>query len=425
MRHSRRQKSSAAVLLAPHQTENLLGASRSLSRPQASPEMDRRPPRAVASGLALAEPSPARRPLAVTLYCGALDSVRDAVVILERNGMIAFRNGAAACLLDISAQPRPESIRDLPCEPWKTACRLLGAFGGTQPLEQEEQVRDGQMDKSWLLSLRELPRIYGEEPYFVLVLRDVSAQEQNQQDARLREALARSGALLASAAHQAKNVLFTLSATLEAFSAKCPSQEASDAEPYLHYLRDGLVRMQSIVRGLFDCARPSGMQNEVFSAAAAIRHAANSCREVASARSVRVSLDLNVEALLRGDAAPLTRAFENVIDNAVRHSPENQHVQVRLEFDPERTGWLQCTVADAGPGFSQEEFRQAFTPFFSRRPGGAGLGLTIARMVIENHGGQIHIANRPIGGAMVTICLPAACAADGGFHPTTQPGREN
>jgi signal transduction histidine kinase len=107
-----------------------------------------------------------------------------------------------------------------------------------------------------------------------------------------------------------------------------------------------------------------------------------------------------------GAALPLSRALENVIDNAVRHSPENGTVWVQQRLAPEHSGWLQCTILDSGPGFPSSEMERLFDPFFTTRPGGTGLGLAVARRVVEDHGGKLELSNGSTGGACVTFLLP-------------------
>jgi signal transduction histidine kinase len=68
--------------------------------------------------------------------------------------------------------------------------------------------------------------------------------------------------------------------------------------------------------------------------------------------------------------------------------------------------WIECAIMDCGPGFNPEDLPRLFEPFFSRRGGGSGLGLSIAQRIVEQHGGTLAAANRAEGGAMMTVRLP-------------------
>ncbi|HEX6862507.1 MAG TPA: sensor histidine kinase, partial [Thermoanaerobaculia bacterium] len=70
-------------------------------------------------------------------------------------------------------------------------------------------------------------------------------------------------------------------------------------------------------------------------------------------------------------------------------------------------GWVRCAVMDSGPGFLEEDLPRIFEPFFTRRRGGTGLGLSIVQRVMEEQHARIVAANRPEGGAVVTVDFPA------------------
>lgn len=103
----------------------------------------------------------------------------------------------------------------------------------------------------------------------------------------------------------------------------------------------------------------------------------------------------------------LKRALSNLIDNAVKYG-ESAHVSIRA-----LPGTVEIAVEDAGPGIPEGELTRVFQPFYrleesrSRETGGTGLGLAIALSLVQAHGGEIVLANRPEGGLRATISLPA------------------
>jgi two-component system OmpR family sensor kinase len=122
-------------------------------------------------------------------------------------------------------------------------------------------------------------------------------------------------------------------------------------------------------------------------------------------------IDASLPLLVDGDRELLGRALENVVRNAIRHSNANAEVWIRATTD-DSTRSVRVTVRDRGPGVDPSELEAIFAPFVRRAaadgPDGYGLGLAIARRVIDAHGGRVFASNHPDGGLLVTIELPRA-----------------
>src|SRR5579884_2635464 len=110
-----------------------------------------------------------------------------------------------------------------------------------------------------------------------------------------------------------------------------------------------------------------------------------------------------------GDRHLLTRAVENLLDNALRHTPAGGAIRVSLGAQGRQ---VVVRVADTGPGIAAQDLPHLFTPLYrgeasrNRQTGGAGLGLAIARRIARAHGGDLTAANRAGGGAVFTVSLP-------------------
>ena len=108
------------------------------------------------------------------------------------------------------------------------------------------------------------------------------------------------------------------------------------------------------------------------------------------------------------DAALIERAVANLIDNAIRYTPEGSAVTLSAKATGEGVA---LTVADSGPGIAPQDLPHVFERFFqgSRHREGrghAGLGLAIVQRVAHLHGGTVQATNRPDGGALFTMTLP-------------------
>jgi nitrogen fixation/metabolism regulation signal transduction histidine kinase len=103
------------------------------------------------------------------------------------------------------------------------------------------------------------------------------------------------------------------------------------------------------------------------------------------------------------DAAQLEQVLINLVKNAIESgSPEDEVVLGVTE----RAGGFTVEIADRGSGLTEEVLRDALLPFYSTKPKGTGLGLTLCREIVDAHGGRLSIANREDGGALVSLWLP-------------------
>ena len=110
------------------------------------------------------------------------------------------------------------------------------------------------------------------------------------------------------------------------------------------------------------------------------------------------------------DRDAIKRALANLLDNALRHSPTGAPVRVAAA---RRNGWAVLSVADDGPGLTEDERERVFERFWrsdsarSRESGGAGLGLAIVRRIAESHGGDVDVTSTPGAGSLFELRLPA------------------
>ncbi|GAB6042018.1 ATP-binding protein [Endothiovibrio diazotrophicus] len=127
-----------------------------------------------------------------------------------------------------------------------------------------------------------------------------------------------------------------------------------------------------------------------------------------------VRLERRCEAPLMADVALLHSALDNLVRNALRHSPAGEAVTVAMECGD---GWVAVVVRDRGPGVPEADLERIFEPFVrvgearDRESGGHGVGLAIAARAVRAHGGTLGAANHPDGGLAVTLRLPVEAVA--------------
>jgi signal transduction histidine kinase len=214
--------------------------------------------------------------------------------------------------------------------------------------------------------------------------------------------------LVAWASHDLRAPIASLQAMLEAIEDGLAS-----AEDYLPTLREQVRTLSMLVDDLFELARiDAGVLTRELRrthVAPLVASALRLLRPEAEARGVALSADVGDEVEARLAPDKFERVLFNLVTNALRHTPSDGSVAVRVE---QRASGLLLHVEDSGEGLPAEAPARMFERFWradrARSGSGAGLGLAIARGLVEAHGGTIWAENRPQGGACVSFTLPAA-----------------
>ena len=334
----------------------------------------------------------------------AMDLLDDAVMVVHEDGRVIHYNHVAAAL---ALPVKAHAIHSLhllgPGEPWAASRQILREYQ-TSSGWLEREVHDPGTGRSWALRLTALHYLGVFPRRLVLLVRDITVAVNTRRRLEEREVMAATGALLAGAAHQTKNAIFGLSATLDAFEARLTRRFAGDHE-YVGHLRAGIDRMQLLMRDLLDYGNPTVCAATPVSIAAVVQQSVSACQELAKKTRNGFVLEMAEDAEVVANPARLTRALENLLENALQHSPQGAPVTIQLTR-AHAGRMLRLEVVDQGPGFPPEHMEKLFTPFFTLRPGGTGLGLTIAKKIVEDLGGTIQLSNGEAGEARATVLLP-------------------
>lgn len=232
-----------------------------------------------------------------------------------------------------------------------------------------------------------------------------AAQAKLQAALRRSERMSAMGALVAGVAHEVRNPLFGISATLDAMEVRFAGH--ADHQRYDAVLRGEVDRIRKLMANLLEYGKPSASEMVPESVGALIAQAAELCAPVATGTDVGIvqHIESDLPAMYI-DRTRLLQVFRNLLENAIQHSPRASEVRISAKRAGE--GLVCCVVEDSGPGFREEDVAIVFEPFFTRRRGGTGLGLSIVSRIVDDHGGKVSASNRDEGGASVTVCLPCA-----------------
>jgi signal transduction histidine kinase len=215
--------------------------------------------------------------------------------------------------------------------------------------------------------------------------------------------------LVAWASHDLRTPLASMQAMLEALE-----DGLAEPERYLPALREQAGKLSALVDDLFELARidAGALTLEIgeWPVSGLVESCLRGVEAEARARGIALEADVDLSGP-RVRCAPdkTERVLYNLLANALRHTPSDGAVAVRVEPLPEE---VRFSVEDTGEGFPAESVRRVFERFWradaARSGDGAGLGLAIARGLVEAQGGRIWAENRPGGGARVSFTLPAA-----------------
>ncbi|MEO8430636.1 MAG: HAMP domain-containing sensor histidine kinase [Acidobacteriota bacterium] len=221
--------------------------------------------------------------------------------------------------------------------------------------------------------------------------------------------------LVANVSHDLRTPLAALRGYLDTLLLKEAALSPTERRDYLETAARHSERLGKLVSELFELAtldsRHSLPEKEPFSLAELVQDVVQKFRLSAETKAVRLTTDHPPDLpFASGDIGLIERVLENLIDNALRHTPSSGIVSVTIEQEP---GFLSVTVADTGSGIPASELSRVFERFYraapheSGREGGAGLGLAIAQRIVDLHGGRIEGESGPGEGSRFRFWLPS------------------
>jgi two-component system sensor kinase FixL len=248
--------------------------------------------------------------------------------------------------------------------------------------------------------------LIGGERKFTGILHDLSTRVRIEEQLREQTALARLGEMAAVIAHEVKNPLAGVRGAIQVIGGHLP-KESKDAA-MIKEIVARIDALNELMKDLLLFARPPQPKPSLVEIAALVAATADLLSSDPALREVHVTVDGSAPPIW-ADADLLKIVFENLLVNGAQAMRGRGTIQVSLTLVDDT---CQIAFSDSGPGIPIEVRDKIFTPFFTTKARGSGLGLPTARRLIEAHRGQISIACPPHGGTTVTIQLPAQEAAD-------------
>jgi signal transduction histidine kinase len=251
--------------------------------------------------------------------------------------------------------------------------------------------------------LAELARIYQGVNQLAESLRQKIEQERDlREQLRHKERLAALGQVAAGVAHELRNPLATIRLRTQ-MNQRAVSDSA--VQQSCSMVLEEIDRLNGIVERLLYFSRPLNLEVESFDLVLLLRDCVEAKATLIRRETIRFLFDAtSASVIIRGDRSKLYQVFDNVLSNAIDALGPVGTVELRVL---DQNGYITVECRDDGHGVPEEIRDKLFDPFFTTRPKGIGLGLSIAYEIVQAPDGTTEIASLPIKGTIVTVRLPA------------------
>lgn len=226
---------------------------------------------------------------------------------------------------------------------------------------------------------------------------------------QLQEAMARKeklmalGHLAAGVAHEIRNPLSSIKGLAKYFAERTPP--GGEAQELALVMAKEADRLNRVVSELLELVRPAHLNYQPVDINALIHHSLQLVSQDAQSRGIELQFTPRPELTsIKADPDRLNQVLLNLYLNAMQAIGRDGVIHVSAsEADRQR---VKIVVKDSGKGMSDEELQAIFTPYFTTKADGTGLGLAVVQNIIEQHGGTIRAESQPGAGAIFTLWLP-------------------
>ncbi|HEU4341354.1 MAG TPA: ATP-binding protein [Candidatus Binatia bacterium] len=349
----------------------------------------------------------------------ALASLEDGVVIVDREGKIAFFNESAEVLTDLSAsralhQPFSRLFKR---EPW-----LLRLLKKSCPPRQESLRGEGEVVDRWGrkvpvgVTVSPLQDRFGKFLGSILLLRNLVHRRELEEDLKRADRLAMVGTFAAGLAHEIRNPLGGIRGAAQLLRRSL--DEAPSLLEYTDIMIREVDRVDQLIEQLLDLSRPAQLAltplniHQILEDVLLLQIEPLAPQRI----TVRKRFDPSLPPV-RGDKAQLTQVFLNLVKNALQamNASGTLTITTRAETDfhirHRRSGrrkFIWVDVEDRGSGIKEDDLPHIFSPFFTTKNNGTGLGLAICYRIVKEHGGLIRVESTEGKGTTFKVSLVVA-----------------
>ncbi len=352
-------------------------------------------------------------------YVMILENIDDAVIAMNQEGIINLINPSAQ---SFTGRSEKSSIGKsfFECFAWQEAlCALT-----RKVLDEGRSISDYETVTLQPQGIRRARPVsvtispifstQGPQRGAVISMHDLTQVRALEESVRHADRLTMVGTMAAGLAHEIKNPLGGIKGSAQLLQMELG--ENAELKEYTQLIVRETERVNRIIEELLDLAKPRKACVESVNINKLLDEIVSLQKNSFHERGIqfRWQLDPSIPEI-PGDPDLLSRLFLNLVKNACEATPDNTEIFLESRIDAEYhlslpgtrpTPMVLIRVSAQGPGISQEELEQMFTPFYTTKSGGNGLGLPICQKIVTNHGGMLHYVKRAEGGTTAQVSLP-------------------
>lgn len=360
-----------------------------------------------------------QEPISARKYAMILENIEDAVIAVNQNGIINLFNPAAHHFTGLSEkQSLGKSFYDCFSDQ-ETLCYLIRTtlLEGRSISDHEAvtlKARNRSTQRPVSVTVSPMFSSSGPQQGAVVIMHDLTRVRSLEEAIRHADRLSMIGTMASGLAHEIKNPLGGIRGSAQLLQMEL--EEHGELREYTQLIIRETQRINRIIEELLNLARPRAQQREAVNLIQLLDGIVQLQKNAVSDRGIdfRWQLDPSIPDIT-GDKDLLVRLFLNLLKNACEATTDGSEILIESRIGAEYhlslpgsrpTPMVQISITDQGPGISPEDRIKIFTPFYSTKNDGNGLGLAICQKIVSEHGGLLHFRDNPEGGTIAVVSLP-------------------
>ncbi|MEW6379531.1 MAG: ATP-binding protein [bacterium] len=340
-----------------------------------------------------------------------LQSMSSGLIVSDLTGWVALMNRAAIRILDL---PRPASGKGAGQFHWNQLFRPLQIEkyyqsmdkGGKNFLRLESRIKRKGQETFLGLTISILRNPQGEAKGLITNFQDLTEYKKMEEQVKQAEVLATIGQMSASIAHELRNPMASIRGSVQFLHDELELDEEN--RHLMEIILKESNRLNRIITDFLLYARPQPPNPQNCSLADIVQETVTLIQK-SGEKNDRIQIVTDIAASMadvEADPGQIKQVFWNLATNACQAMPDGGTFTIRVREAEQ--GFCLIEFADTGIGISPEGIKQLFTPFYTTKDRGMGLGLSIAYRIVEEHHGKIEVISAPGEGSNFRVFLPAA-----------------